>query len=363
MGYCDKKSLTVKASPPADEILDSLTTTILLVELDGTVHYVNGAAEAVLATSAERVRGRRAHDLLGIGAPLQVALAATEENRSTTLRELTLKQFLGGQSLVVDCTVSPFGWDGAEKLALIELIRVDQLSRFTAEARSQERHAVTTMLTDRLAHEIKNPLGGLRGAAQLLDRELSDRGSKEYTRIIIHEADRLSALVDRMMGSFTAPKKTWFNLHAVLEHVRRLTLADVQEGLTISRDYDPSLPEIMGDRELLVQAVLNIVRNAVQAMDGRGEIGLLTRIRRQFTLGNRCHRQVLEALISDNGPGIPADIRKNIFFPMVSGRTGGAGLGLSIAQDILSRHGGAIECVSQPGDTKFFLYLPVVELA
>ena len=117
----------------------------------------------------------------------------------------------------------------------------------------------------------------------------------------------------------------------------------------------------MGDRELLVQAVLNIVRNAVQAMDGRGEIGLLTRIRRQFTLGNRCHRHVLEALISDNGPGIPADIRKNIFFPMVSGRTGGAGLGLSIAQDILSRHGGAIECVSQPGDTKFFLYLPVVE--
>ena len=350
-------------SPPTDDILEGLTTAVLLVEIDGSVNYVNSAAQTVLATSAERIRGRRAHDLLGIGAPLQAALAATGDNRSTTLRELTLKRFIGGQSLVADCTVSPCGWDGDQKLALVELIRIDQLSQSTADTPSQERHAVTTMLIDRLAHEIKNPLGGLRGAAQLLDRELADRESKEYTRIIIHEADRLSSLVDRMTGSFTAPKKTWFNLHAVLERVRKLTLADVQEGLIIIRDYDPSLPEIMGDREQLVQAVLNIVRNAVQAMDGRGEIGILTRIRRQFTLGNRCHRQVLEALISDNGPGIPADIRKNIFFPMVSSRTGGAGLGLSIAQDIVARHGGAIECVSEPGDTKFSLYLPVVESA
>ena len=164
-----------------------------------------------------------------------------------------------------------------------------------------------------------------------------------------------------MTGPFRAHEKTSFNLHAVLEHVRRLTLADVQEGLTFRRDYDPSIPEIKGDREQLIQAVLNVVRNAVQAIDGRGEIGLLTRIRRQFTLGNRCHRYVLEARISDNGPGIPADIRENVFFPMVSGRAGGTGLGLSIAQDILSRHGGVIECISQPGDTRFSLYLPVEE--
>ena len=346
---------------PADQILDSLTTAVLLVELDGTVHYVNGAAQMVLATSAERVRGRRTDELLGIGAPLQAALAATGESRTTTLRELTLKQIIDGHALVVDCTVSPFGRVGDRELALVELVRVDQLSRFTVDARSQERHAVSTMLIDRLAHEIKNPLSGLRGAAQLLDRELPDRESREYTRIIIHEADRLSALVDRMTGPFRAHEKTSFNLHAVLEHVRRLTLADVQEGLTFRRDYDPSIPEIKGDREQLIQAVLNVVRNAVQAIDGRGEIGLLTRIRRQFTLGNRCHRYVLEARISDNGPGIPADIRENVFFPMVSGRAGGTGLGLSIAQEILSRHGGVIECISQPGDTRFSLYLPVEE--
>ena len=346
---------------PADQILDGLSTAVLLVELDGSAHYVNGAAQILLATSAERVRGRRTDELLGIGAPLQAALAATGESRSTTLRELTLKQSIDGHALVVDCTVSPFGWIGDRELALVELVRVDHLSRFTLETRSQERHAVSTMLIDRLAHEIKNPLGGLRGAAQLLDRELPDRESREYTRIIMHEADRLSALVDRMTGPFTAREKTCFNLHAVLEHVRKLTLADVQEGLTFTRDYDPSLPEIMGDREQMIQAVLNIVRNGVQAMDGRGEIGLLTRIRRQFTLGNRLYRHVLEARISDNGPGIPADIRDNVFFPMVSGRSGGAGLGLSLAQDIVSRHGGAIECMSQPGDTRFSLYLPVEE--
>ena len=247
---------------------DGLTSAILLVEIDGTVNYVNSAAQTVLATSAERVHALRAHDLLGIGAPLQAALAATGDNRSITLRELTLKQSIGGQSLVVDCTVSPFGWDGDRKLALVELIRIDSLSRFTADTPSQERHAVTTMLIDRLAHEIKNPLGGIRGAAQLLAQEAASGELTDYTNVIIEEVDRLRNLVDRLVGSRKPLELKETNIHEVLEHVRSLVKAEVSgNSIKIGYDYDPSIPAIIADPEQLIQSMLKIVRNARQSLD------------------------------------------------------------------------------------------------
>ncbi|MFL6653161.1 MAG: nitrogen regulation protein NR(II), partial [Sulfurifustis sp.] len=198
-----------------------------------------------------------------------------------------------------------------------------------------------------------------RGAAQLLERELIPKGLKEYTRIIIHEADRLRNLVDRMIGPHQPLARQPVNIHSVLEHVRLLLLAEVPGGLSIERDYDPSMPEFVGDTEQMIQAVLNIVRNAVQALDGRGRIVLRTRIERSFTIGPKRHRLVLRAEIEDNGPGIPADLLDHIFYPMVTGRTGGSGLGLSIAQDIVTKHGGLIECESRPGRTVFILYVPL----
>ena len=351
------------ANPLSNQILDELTTAVLLVDDGRKVVYVNVAAQVLLDISAQRAAGRLADELLGISAPLQAALADSVEGRSTTFREIELKRPATASTLVVDLTVAPFVGTDQQNHALVELTRVDQLTRLAQEAQLHDRHSASNALISRLGHEIKNPLGGLRGAAQLLHGELPGRELKEYTRIIIHEADRLSALVDRMTGPFRPLLKTRFNLHAVLEHVRKLTLAEVQEGLTFHRDYDPSIPDITGDREQLVQAVLNIVRNAVQAIDGVGRITLVTRIRRQFTLGSRRHRHVLEATINDDGPGIPPAILEDVFSPMVSGRPGGTGLGLTIAQEILSRHGGAIECVSQPGDTRFILYLRVEDSA
>jgi len=351
------------AHPLSDQILDEQTTAVLLVDSGRKVVYLNAAAQVLLDSSAQRAMGCLADELLGISAPLQAALADSAEGRSTTFREMELRRPASANTLRVDLTVTPFGQDGSASQALIELSQVDQLARLAQEAQQHDRHSASNALISRLGHEIKNPLGGLRGAAQLLQAELPGRDLKEYTRIIIHEADRLSTLVDRMTGPFKPLSKSRFNMHAVLEHVRRLTLAEVQEGLTFHRDYDPSLPDITGDREQLMQAVLNVVRNAVQAIDGVGQITLVTRIRRQFTLGNRRHRHVLEATIADDGPGVPPAIVEDIFSPMVSGRPDGTGLGLTIAKEILSRHGGAIACTSQPGDTRFILHLPVEDSA
>jgi two-component system, NtrC family, nitrogen regulation sensor histidine kinase GlnL len=210
-----------------------------------------------------------------------------------------------------------------------------------------------------LAHEVKNPLGGLRGAAQLLERELSDKQLKEYTRIIVHEADRLRNLVDRVMGGYTPLNKRPVNVHEVLEHVRKLVLVETPVGLTVRCDYDPSLPTLQADAEQLIQAALNILRNSVQALGGKGTVVIRTRIERSFTIGHTHHRLALRVDIEDNGPGIPAELLDKIFYPMVTGRADGTGLGLSIAQDIVARHGGLIECASQPGRTLFTLYLPV----
>ncbi|RMG27368.1 MAG: PAS domain-containing sensor histidine kinase, partial [Gammaproteobacteria bacterium] len=210
-----------------------------------------------------------------------------------------------------------------------------------------------------LAHEIKNPLGGLRGAAQLLESELADPALREYTSVIIEEADRLRALVDRLLGPSGLPRRERLNLHEVLEHVRTLVLAEGHLGLRIERDYDPSIPELEADRDALVQAVLNIVRNAVEALAGEGTIWLQTRTERQVTIGSVRHRLAASVRIIDNGPGVPEALRERLFVPLVTGRAQGTGLGLAIAQNLVGRHGGIIEFESRPGHTCFNLLLPL----
>jgi two-component system nitrogen regulation sensor histidine kinase GlnL len=210
-----------------------------------------------------------------------------------------------------------------------------------------------------LAHEIKNPLGGLRGAAQLLEQEFADQSLKEYTQIIIGEADRLRNLVDRMLGPIRPPVYDDVNIHEVLERVRTLVLAEIGDGIHIEQDYDPSIPLLKGDADQLIQAVLNIVRNAVQALEGQGVILIRTRVQRQYTIGHTRHKLVARLDIIDNGPGISKERLEEIFYPMISGRIDGTGLGLSIAQVLVSQHGGLIECESRPGKTVFTLLLPL----
>ena len=343
------------------QVLEALTTAVLVVDADKRVSFMNPAAETLLATSIQRGVGREVGELVPLGITLQAALMAAEQGDTTTLREETLVRLGDANPLCVDCTVSPFGVQHQSGSMIIELDRVDQLTRIARDTWVHERQDALNQIVRALAHEIKNPLGGLRGAAQLLDRELPRRELREYTYIITHEADRLSRLVDRLTGGFQAMDRQPFNLHSVLEHVRKLILVESPEGVEFKRDYDPSIPDVCGDRAQMIQVVLNIVRNAVQAMERRGQISLRTRVRRQYTLRNQRHRLVVEASITDNGPGIDPELIDRVFFPMVTGRAEGTGLGLALAQEIIHRHAGSIECTSEPGRTCFVLALPVGE--
>ncbi|MDQ2694391.1 MAG: nitrogen regulation protein NR(II), partial [Pseudomonadota bacterium] len=275
-----------------------------------------------------------------------------------TERELHLT-LPGEHAITVDCTVSPIVEQDQVVELLVEVRQVDRQLRISREETLLAQHNTARALVRNLAHEIKNPLGGLRGAAQLLEREFTDDTLKEYTRIIIGEADRLRNLVDRMLGPTQPPAYLQVNIHEVLERVRTLVLAEIGDGIQIERDYDPSIPPLTGDAEQLIQAVLNVVRNAVQALDRHGLITLRTRIHRQCSIGPRRHKLVVRLDVIDNGPGIPDEIREKIFYPMITGRADGTGLGLSIAQNLVNQHGGLIECTSRPGETTFTLLLPL----
>jgi two-component system, NtrC family, nitrogen regulation sensor histidine kinase GlnL len=343
-----------------NSILDNLTTAVLLLDSTLKVSAINPAGEMLLETSAKKALGSRVSELFLGGEALLSALdEAHSSGHAITARGVGL-MLPPDRMLTLDCVITPLAEDMSQSTSLlVELNQIDRLLRLARDEGLLERQAANRAVMRGLAHEIKNPLGGLRGAAQLLERELPDRELREYTRIIIHEADRLQNLVDRMMGPHRPLATGSVNIHAILEHVRLLMLAETPSGLYIERDYDPSLPEINGDREQIIQAVLNIVRNSIQAMAGRGKIWLRTRIERGFTIGQKRHRLVLRADIEDSGPGIPPDLMEHIFYPMVTGRADGTGLGLSIAQDIITKHGGVIECASRPGRTVFTLHLPL----
>lgn len=340
-------------------ILESLSTAVLLLDADLHISYLNPAAEMLFAHSAKRCEGLSLQELVTCEDDLFQRLErAMRETRSFTERELILG--IGGdRKVTVDCTVTPQIDPGQPRELLVELIQVDRHLRITREENLIEQNQAVRQLVRGMAHEIKNPLGGIRGAAQLLERELASEDQKEYTRIIIGEADRLRALVNRMLGPNNLPQYRSTNMHHVLEHVRSLVLAEDYPDLNIQRDYDPSIPEFEADPEMLIQAVLNIVRNAVRAMEGQGEVILRTRAQRQFTIGQKRHKLVIRVDVIDNGPGIPPEMMETIFYPMVTGHADGTGLGLSISQSLVNLHGGLIECKSQPGNTVFTILLPL----
>jgi two-component system nitrogen regulation sensor histidine kinase GlnL len=339
-------------------ILDNLNTAVLLFDSQLRLTYINPAGEVMFAVSARHVAGLRAEDLVPCPDLERRLHDALTTRHPFTEREVNVR-IADGRTITVNCTVLPLHHFEAPPEMLMELHQVDRQLRITREEQLISQHQATQALLRGLAHEIKNPLGGLRGAAQLLQSELPDKGLRDYTRIIIDEADRLQALMDRMLGPNRVPKEQAVNIHHVLEHVRGLMLAESPEGPKIGRDYDPSIPTLKADPDRLIQALLNIVRNAVAAAQTNGHVWLRTRVLRQFTIGAQCHRLVIRVEVQDDGPGIAPELKDRIFFPMVSGQPGGTGLGLAIAQELINQHGGLIECDSQPGNTQFFVYLPL----
>lgn len=336
-------------------VTENLNTAVFTFDRRLHLTYINPAGEMLLAISARQARGMRGSDLFQQATAFMASLKRALSTRHPfSERELPLR-LLDDTPITVDCMVTPL----SEERLLVEMLRVDRQLRIARDENRLSHYQANQMMLRGLAHEINNPLGGLRGAAQLLERKLNDASLQEYTRVIIGEADRLRALLSRMLAPTALPQRRLVNIHEVLERVRSLVLAETPDGITLARDYDPSIPEFMADSDQLIQAVLNIVRNAAQALEGKGKITLRTRAHRQFTIGQKCHKLVIGVEISDDGPGIPEDLIENIFYPLVTGRADGSGLGLSIAQSLINQHGGMIECASRPGRTTFTLWLPI----
>jgi len=333
--------------------LELLPTAVVALDDELVVRYANPAAESLLATGAKSLIGQAFLDLFAEKGPLESTLhEARSVHWDYSARNITYTR-PGREPLPLACVVTGIEAHGLALLAELRPIG-DQL-RMAREERLQFEQQANRELIRNLAHEIKNPLGGLRGSAQLLEKELQKDELREYTQIIIKEADRLQTLMDRMLTPHRAPRLEAFSVHEVLERVRSLVKAEF--GTDIERDYDPSLPELVGDREQLIQAVLNIARNAAQA--GAKNIGFKSRAVRQVTILKQRHKLALELQVVDDGPGVPDEIQDRIFNPLVSGREGGTGLGLSLAQTFVQYHQGVIEFESRTGRTIFRILMPL----
>ncbi|MGE0583450.1 MAG: nitrogen regulation protein NR(II) [Steroidobacteraceae bacterium] len=348
---------------PAD-LLDALATGIVVLDRQLCVTYANVAAQDLLGAGFARARGRPFVDLLADPNGLDVVLhRALEHNEAFADRELVLRPASRRETRVVDLTVTPLEGTVTGSHLLLELADATQRLRISREADLLARLDGSRLMTRQLAHEIRNPLGGLRGAAQLLERELADPAQREYTGVIIREADRLTALVDSMTGTARPPRRARTNVHELCDHVFTLLRSEARSPVQLERDYDPSLPDAELDRDQVVQALLNLARNALQAIGERGRIVLRSRALAGVTIGSVRHRLVASLQVQDDGPGVPEALRGSLFFPLVSGRADGTGLGLAVAQEIAARHGGLVEFDSAPGRTVFTLLLPVVEAA
>ncbi len=342
------------------KIIDNLTLAIFLLDEELRLNYVNPAAEELLGTGVRHVLNRPLTEFIQDvdGNFISHIQKSLRTGHPFSQREVCIKR-LGGNEMTINCAITPMLSKGEKSECILEITQVDHLLRISREEHLLlESHATRNMLRG-LAHEIKNPLGGLRGAAQLLSGELSDQDLREYTDVIISEADRLRKLVDRMLGPNITPAKQEINIHDVLEHIRHLAIAEASSRIKFNTDYDPSIPLIKADRDLLVQAILNIVRNAVCAVDIDALITIKTRVLRKYTVGDICHRLVAQISVIDNGCGIPEELQPQIFFPMVSGNANGTGLGLPISQNLINLHGGLIEFDSVPGNTEFRVLLPL----
>ena len=342
--------------------LDMLSLLVAVLRADGSVLYANAALEQHMGMSRRILEGADFTQFFTDPALLQTALLAASSNDFAALRyEANLKR-LHQEPVPVHVNVAPTDVQGE---VLVELWPLEQQVRQDREERLLEQAQAHKELIRNLAHEIKNPLGGIRGAAQLLEMELQSPDLAEYTQVIVHEADRLQSLVDRLLAPHRHPHQVGdVNIHEVCERVRSLILVEHPQGLRVQRDYDTSIPEFRGDRAQLIQALLNIVQNAAQALadrivQGDACITLRTRVARQVTFGRQRYKLALELHVIDNGPGVPDAIRDRIFYPLVSGRDGGSGLGLTLAQTFVQQHHGLIECESAPGRTDFRILIPL----
>jgi two-component system nitrogen regulation sensor histidine kinase GlnL len=339
--------------------LELLTTAVLMLDENLHVTYANPAAETLFA------QGR--NHMLGVA--FDAALPGNDDFMSRLAQALEFEAGFNDNDLLLEvegypahlhCVITPAETAGPERL-ILEFRQLEQQLKIAREAKILEQQQASRELIRNLAHEIKNPLGGIRGAAQLLERELADAEQREFTQVIIKETDRLQSLMNRLLTPNRLPRVESLNIHEVLEHVRTLLLAEFPGSLEVKRDYDTSLPDLTGDKEQLIQAILNVARNAAQATGGAGEIRITTRIARQVTIARNRYRHAIAVSIEDDGPGVPEELGERIFNPLVSGRDGGTGLGLPIAQSYVSQHHGLIEFDSAPGRTRFTILLPVRE--
>ncbi len=342
---------------PLQAILDNLHSAVLVINQDLGIECMNPSAEHLFQISNKRALKRSIKDLIPDKPEFHDRLSRSIiSGHPFTVYDISMQSH-DGTIINADYSVSPIAYKANGRYLLLEFTRLGSLMRISKEETLLHQHEATKSLLRGLAHEIKNPLGGIRGSAQLLDRELDEEG-KQFTGIIIREADRLQNLVDRMLGPKNLPVKGKLNIHKVLEHVRQLVQAEAK-SITFIADYDPSLPDLHADESMLIQALLNIARNAVAALSGEGQVTLRTRSRRNCAIRSHIYPLLAQIDIIDNGEGIPEDLAETLFFPMVTGRAEGTGLGLSIAQSLIQQHNGLIEFTSKPNETCFTILIPL----
>jgi len=343
-----------------ERLFDALATAVVVLDAEDCVWQMNTAAEGLLGISLKRAMGKSFEELApgleGLSALCKRA-RAEQQSFGQALRIMAPQR--DGTELELSARVSPAN-DGSSDMLLIELFDTTQRHHLDRESALVTQRGASRRMLSQLAHEIRNPLGGLRGAAQLLERELENPSLHEFTQVIIGEADRLESLVAGLLGPGSRPDMQPANLHEVLEYIARLVCSE-EPQIELQRDYDPSLPDLLMDRDQLTQALLNLMRNAAQAIKGNGVVILRTRVGTNQILSNRLHRVVAVVEIEDNGPGVPEDITDTIFYPLVTGRKDGTGIGLPLAQELVTRHRGLIEFSSRPGKTVFSVSLPVLE--
>lgn len=344
------------------QLLDNLTNAVVLLNSSLAVVYANTAAESLLEVSSQQMINRPfGHYFYESNSAIEKIRGVLTDGAEYTKRKARWRLH-PQQHITVDYTVTPIV---NEQQVLIEIQPLDRLLRISREEALLASQETTKNLVRGVAHEVKNPLGGIRGAAQLLSQELDSEELKEYTSIIIAETDRLRNLVDRMLGPLQTINNQTVNIHQVLEHVLAVIGAEVGDNIALSRHYDPSIPEFIGDSEMLIQAILNILRNSIQALleqpsNTSPTIAVHSLVHRQFTIGRKHYPLVVNIRIEDNGPGIPSEIIDDIFYPMISGRAEGTGLGLAISQQLITQHKGIIECNCRDGKTTFSVYIPLI---
>ena len=345
------------------EALNGLNTEVIILDAkDLSVIWLNDSAKA-----ANWIPESSAHELKDIFSFIddeaenqikEILLQAKKNASAITRRDFIISDSTG-QVRTLDLTIS---YADKKNLIYIEALSTENLNKIIDSTRSFSTQKIAAGLARTLAHEVKNPLSGIKGSAQILKSKYSDDFSKKFLKIIEDETDRLNEIVTKILTPAKKPSFAYFNLHETLQRVLALTNAEANDNLNVERDYDPSIPEIYGDKNLFIQAVINIVRNALQACSDFSEtpqLGIKTHITYRQPINGNIHATLAEIEISDNGPGIDSELHDQIFFPMVSSKESGSGIGLSIAQDIIRIHGGAISFDRKNNQTIFSILIPI----